>query len=144
MMKPREQSADRYSDISLPLPDSLCSAMNSSSRRERKAERGRQEVGRERTGLSSQNSKESAADQGVKLIYIPSSNSVAFDLFFFFPPRVHLPSYWNVGGRNENGTPSGRSKSLLKCAIIKHSVWQKPLNPDFPSANGAGPVQLGF
>lgn len=84
MMKPREQSADRYSDISLPLPDSLCSAMNSSSRREQKAERGRQEVGRERTGLSSQASKESAADQGVKLIYIPSSNSVAFDLFFFF------------------------------------------------------------
>lgn len=44
-------------------------------------------MGRERTGLSSQAGEESAADQGVKLIWIPSSNSVAFDLFFFFPRR---------------------------------------------------------
>lgn len=45
MMKPRERSADRYSDIPPPLPDSLGSPMNSSSRREQKVERGRQGSG---------------------------------------------------------------------------------------------------
>lgn len=58
--------------------------MNSSSRREQKAEQSRQEMGQQQTRLSSRAAKELADNQGVKLIFytLLSSSSEAFDPFF--------------------------------------------------------------